>query len=642
MSNAPAPALSGQQAEDLLGESERWFRQVAESLPQLIWTCTAEGPCDYLSPQWLRYTGRNEAEQLGYGWLEQIHPHDRERVIDEWSATAKACRNFNMEFRIRRGDGVYRWFRTLAVPLRDEAGRVVKWLGSNTDIDDLKQTEKALRESEERLRLATEHAEIGHWDVDVINDILIWPPMVKAMFGISPDVPVSMQDFYNGLHPEDRAATSDAYAAAADPMRRALYDVEYRTVGKEDGQTRWVAAKGRGVFSAEGRCIRVIGTAIDITKRKETEKRLAESEARFRAMAETVPDIFYVTDEAGSNEYANPNYVQYTGLSQKTLSGFGWVATIHPEDRVRILDKWRRALASREPFEGEVRLRRHDGVYRWFVTRANPMRDQTGGTVKWFGAATDIEPQKQIEKALTIANEDLNQFAYAASHDLREPLRNISLYAELLVRSCGDGNDEIARMKTVITEGVARIENLLADLLSYALVSAAGEDFGATTSAISAVEKALKNLETTIASSQAEIFWGDLPVVAAAEPHLVQLFQNLIGNAIQYRGPQPPKITISASRKNGEWLFSVKDNGIGIDPQYHHKIFGLFKRLHGRNIPGTGIGLAICQKVVARYGGRIWVDSEPGKGAEFLFTIPVHRYPVSLSQAGSGQGSVEH
>lgn len=628
MSDAPAPApnrraaAQGMQGELL--EIERGLRQAADSMPQLTWTCTAEGACDYLSPQWIRYTGGNEAEQLGYGWLEQVHPTDRARVTSEWNARAKTFGDFHMEFRIRRGDGVYRWFRTLAVPLRDETGRVVKWFGSNTDIDDLKQTEEALRESEERLRLATEHAEIGFWDVDTVNELLIWPPRVKAMFGISPDVPVSMQDFYAGLHPKDRAAVTAAYATAADPERRALYDVEYRTVGKEDGQIRWVAAKGRGVFSAAGRCIRMIGTAIDITRRKETEARLAESEARFRAMAETVPDILWVADEAGSNEYASPSLARYTGLSQEQLRGSGWVDAMHPEDGAGFLEKWRRALASLDSFEGELRLRRHDGVYRWFTSRANPVRDGAGGTVRWFGATTDIEQQKQIEKALRIANEDLNQFAYAAAHDLREPLRSVSVYAELLVRRCGDGSDETARMKTVITEGVARIETLLADLLSYTRVAETGEDVGTTISVRSAAEKALQNLETAIASSRAEISLGDLPAVTGAEPHFVQLFQNLIGNAIQYRGPEPPRITISASRMNGEWLFSVKDNGIGIAPEYHHKIFGLFKRLHGKDIPGTGIGLAICQKIVERYAGRIWVDSKPGEGAEFLFTIPIH------------------
>ena len=520
---------------------------------------------------------------------------------------------FSTHYRTPRRPGD-RELRMLDLLARQAADFIESRLSSN-----------ALRESEERLRLATEHAEIGFWDVDHVNDVLVWPPRVKAMFGISPDAEVSMRDFYNGLHPEDRAATSEAYAAACDPSRRALYDVEYRTIGKEDGRIRWVGAKGRGVFSVQGRCLRVIGTAIDISKRKETEARLAESEARFRAMAETLPDILYVTDPAGFNEYASPSYTSYTGLSQEQLAGLGWLETIHPEDRARVQEAWNHATASGESYGGEVRLRRHDGAYRWFVSRAKPTRDHSGRILQWFGAATDIEDQKQIERELRTANEDLNQFAFAAAHDLREPLRNVALFTEMLVKSCPDGNLEaIARMKTVITEGVERLENLLNDLLEFSRAALAGEDSAATADVRSAVEKALQNLETTIASSGAKVEYSELPVIRGAETHFLQLFQNLVGNAIQYRGPEPPKITISASMTNEEWLFSVKDNGIGIAPQFHRQIFGLFKRLHGRNIPGTGIGLAICQKIVERYGGQIWVDSTLGQGAEFLFTIPLH------------------
>jgi PAS domain S-box-containing protein len=156
------------------------------------------------------------------------------------------------------------------------------------DVSERKAGDAALRESEDRLRLAAEAAEVGFWDVDLVNDVLVWPPRVKAMFGISPDAPVSMTDFYSGLHPDDREATAAAFTAAADPARRALYDVEYRTLGKEDGVTRWVAAKGRGVFDDAGRCVRVVGTAVDITRRKQAEEELARSRAALQSLNETL------------------------------------------------------------------------------------------------------------------------------------------------------------------------------------------------------------------------------------------------------------------------------------------------------------------------------------------------------------------
>jgi len=234
---------------------------------------------------------------------------------------------------------------------------------------------------------------------------------------------------------------------------------------------------------------------------------------------------------------------------------------------------------------------------------------------------------RESEKSLRAANEELKQFTFAAAHDLREPLRNIRGYTELLVDSIGTGSDgEIACMKSVIVEGVQRMEELLRDLLDYSELTADQDDRDSLTDASTALNKALANLQTAIKASSAQVSSGPLPWVCGREQNYVQLFQNLIANAIKYRGPQPPQIAISARRQAdssvpGEVVFSVRDNGLGIDPQYRIQIFGLFKRLHGKDIPGTGIGLPICQKIVERNGGRIWVESELGKGSEFLFTL---------------------
>jgi PAS domain S-box-containing protein len=232
------------------------------------------------------------------------------------------------------------------------------------------------------------------------------------------------------------------------------------------------------------------------------------------------------------------------------------------------------------------------------------------------------EAIQESETMLRAANEDLKQFTFAAAHDLREPLRNIRTYTELLVQSIGTGpNEDIDWMQAVIVDGVQRMEELLRDLLEYSELTAHPDNPDSVTDASVALNNALANLEAVIQETSAEVTWEPLPWICGREQNYVQLFQNLIGNAIKYRGPQPPQIAISARRQANEWVFSVRDNGIGIDPQYSVQIFGLFKRLHGKEIPGTGIGLAICQKIVERNGGRIWVESEPGKGSRFLFTL---------------------
>src|SRR6185312_4769282 len=229
------------------------------------------------------------------------------------------------------------------------------------------------------------------------------------------------------------------------------------------------------------------------------------------------------------------------------------------------------------------------------------------------------------QEALIQANADLEQFAYSASHDLKEPLRTIAIYSELLVRSYGPLLDEKGQeFVTLIQSGIKRMDALLADLLSYAHASSISGDGIEPIHAIGPLEAALDRLAGAIHESDAQISLGEMPYVRMRESHLSQIFQNLIGNAIKYRKEnETPLIQVSATKAGVHWLFSIADNGIGVPPDYKETIFGIFKRLHSNSkYSGTGMGLAICQRIVERYQGRIWVESAPGKGSNFFFTIP--------------------
>jgi PAS domain S-box-containing protein len=225
-------------------------------------------------------------------------------------------------------------------------------------------------------------------------------------------------------------------------------------------------------------------------------------------------------------------------------------------------------------------------------------------------------------KELTRSNEELQQFAYVASHDLQEPLRMISSYTQLLERRYGDRLDGDARdFMAYIVDGAARMKQLIEDLLAYSRVGTRGKEFQ-NVDAGASLDRALANLRASIESSGAKITRDALPEVLADGAQLSQVFQNLIGNAIKFRGEEPPRIHVGAQARDTVWVFSVKDNGIGLDTQYADRIFMMFQRLHNKaEYPGTGIGLAIVKKIVERHGGRIWVESEPGKGASFGFTI---------------------
>ena len=269
--------LTEERARDVaLRESESRFRNMADHAPVMMWVTDPSGSCTYLNRQWYEFTGQTPAEAEGFGWLEATHPDDRALAHEAFVAANSERRPFRVEYRLRHVSGAYRWAIDAASPRFGDDGQYLGYVGSVIDIDERRQTEDRLALSEEQLRLALEVAEIGQWDVDQATGRMFWPPRVKAMFGISRDAPVTLDDFYNGVHPEDREKTSKAYASASDPVLRALYDVEYRTVGKEDGIVRWVAAKGRGLFDARGQCHRVIGTAIDITARKAVEIRLQQ------------------------------------------------------------------------------------------------------------------------------------------------------------------------------------------------------------------------------------------------------------------------------------------------------------------------------------------------------------------------------
>jgi PAS domain S-box-containing protein len=271
-------------------------------------------------------------------------------------------------------------------------------------------------QNEERLRLATELAEVGFWDVDTVNDVLIWPPIVKAMFGISADAPVSMADFYTGLHPDDRDRTSEAFAAATDPGRRALYDVEYRTIGKEDGIIRWVAAKGRGVFDESGSCVRVLGTAVDVTARRLTEAALGESEARVRALTDNLPAgmVYQIRTSPDGSErrflYVSQSHEALTGIPAAAVLADPTIPynLILPEDRERLVAAEVEAIRTKNPFDVEARFRRADGEERWCRILSAP-REQTNGSIIWDGIQIDTTDQKNAEAALRELNETLEQ-----------------------------------------------------------------------------------------------------------------------------------------------------------------------------------------------------------------------------------------
>jgi PAS domain S-box-containing protein len=375
----------------------------------------------------------------------------------------------------------------------------------------------------------------------------------------------------------------------------------------------------------EARAIGIAATAAVALDNARLFSAAEQSEERYRFLAESIPHMVWTASPDGAIDYVNRQAGDYFGVPGEALIGSGWMNGVHPDDREQAAARWTQSLASGETFEAGFRLRRgSDGSYRWHLARGHAMRAGDGSIVKWFGTCTDFDDQKRIETELRLANQDLEQFAYSASHDLQEPLRQVATFSQLLQRryshSLGDQANEFIRY---IVEGALRMEALVHDLLAYTQAASLRDGHEGKVDVNDVLVRVQSNLRMAIDENRATIEYEALPAVSVPGVQLLQLFQNLVGNSIKYRSDDPPRIRISAEPRGGMYLFVLEDNGIGIEPQYAKLIFGLFKRLHGGSrYAGTGIGLAICQKIVEHYGGEIWVESELGAGARFFFSLP--------------------
>jgi len=340
-------------------------------------------------------------------------------------------------------------------------------------------------------------------------------------------------------------------------------------------------------------------------------------------MAESMPQKIFTAMPTGEMDYLSRQWEEFAGCFLANLSEWDWTQLLHPEDRHELQAAWQHSLASGEPLQVTHRFRRNDGVYRWHLTRAHAMRTADEKVAMWIGSSTEIHEQKDTEEQLRNANRGLEEFAYVASHDLQEPLRMVNIYTQLLLREFQFPDASAREHAEFIRQGAKRMEELIRDLLSY---SRAVHNDGATagTADLSqSLSSALKTLEASLRETGAAVTAEPLPSVQGATEQLAHVFQNLLSNALKYRRKGvAPLVHISAELDGNQWIISVRDNGIGFEPQYAQQIFGLFKRLHSDEYAGTGLGLAICRRIVERAGGRIWAEGRPGNGATFYLSFP--------------------
>jgi PAS domain S-box-containing protein len=650
-------------AEAALAESEKRFRNVADGAPVMMWVTDPSGNCTYLNKRWYEYTGQELGAGEGYGWLSAVHPDDYSVAEQAFLKANAEQHDYRVDFRLRRADGAFRWAIDAAAARFAEDGEYLGYVGSVIDIDERREAELALEASEERLRLATEHAEIGFWDVDLVQDILIWPPRVKAMFGISPDVPVAMADFYEGLHPEDQEQTAGAFRDACDPTLQALYEVEYRTVGKEDGQLRWVAARGRGIFDKD-RCVRVVGIAIDITARKLTEIALQESEARVRALTDNLPSgmvyqLWTGPDGEGRKFlYVSQSHEQLTGVTAEAVLEDPTLPykLLLPADLVDLAFAEAKAIRENCAFDAEARFRRLDGKVRWSRIISAP-RPQADGSTIWDGIQIDITEHKEAEAELRELNDNLEQrvaeevsrrssaedalrqsqkleamgqLTGGVAHDFNNLLTPIVGSLDMLQRK-GLGNERDQRLIEGAIQSAERARTLVQRLLAFAR----RQPLQPVPVDVKQVIDGMADLISSTTGPQVKVVVevsDNLPP-AVADPN--QLEMALLNLAVNARDAMPSGgiLRLSAGVADvhtggsdlgpGRYItLSVADTGVGMDEATLKRAIEPFFSTKGLG-KGTGLGLSMVHGLALQLGGTLRMRSRPEVGTNVELWLPV-------------------
>jgi PAS domain S-box-containing protein len=495
----------------------------------------------------------------------------------------------------------------------------------------------ALRESEERFRRTFELAGSGLAHIAMDRRFIRVNRRLCEILGY-PEHELLKLRGKDISHPQDSDVINEQrprlYAGEIGEVR-----LEKRYL-KKDGSLVWVQFAMVVERDAEGRPKYEIAVYDDITARRAAEEALRQSEERFRRTFELAGTGVAQVSLDGRFSRVNPRLCEVLGYSESELCALTVRDVSHPEDR-DLVDVPRAKVISGEMDSARLEKRyiRKDGKVVWMTLAIAMERDAEGRALYAISVLDDITERKRGEVALREAhaelqrsNSELEQFAYVASHDLQEPLRMVSSYTQLLGRRYNEKFDSDAReFMAYIVDGAARMKQLIEDLLAYSRVGTKGRDFKVVELERS-VRRAITNLKAAIDESGASVSYDPLPTLPADEVQLAQVFQNLMGNALKFRSQAAPRIRVSVAEKPEAWEIAVRDNGIGIEPQYFERIFMVFQRLHNKGeYPGTGIGLAIVKKVIERHGGHVRVESTLGEGSAFIFTLPKHH-----KEAGNG------
>jgi PAS domain S-box-containing protein len=501
-----------------------------------------------------------------------------------------------------------------------------------------------LRESEERLRLALDAGEMGTWEWNIASDVFLGSSGFAAIHRRPTSAsPQTLRDFLALIHPDDRLRISATVDSAL--TRCADFHAEYRVVAQQ--KEHWLETRGRVLCDANAKPQRMVGVCMDVSERIHAEQHLRANQQHYQALAEAIPEFVWSCAADGTIEYLNPQYIQYTGVTLDTVNNGAWRQIVHPDDLSAILEAWTHTLSTGEPFEMEYRFRRKsDGVYRWFISRTLPIRDDAGKVVRWVGAATDVHDSKvareqrgqllvaertareQAERASQVKDE----FLAMLSHELRTPLTPVLMTVSLL--------EKHPDLPTALRQDVASIRRsvelearLIDDLLDLTRLSRGKIRYDFQVVDVHLLLRSAISICCSDGKHQVQVtLAAGSPHVQADPARLQQVFWNLLNNAWKFTSPGG-MISISSSTQDGRVRISVTDTGCGIEPDLLPRVFDAFEQgdaTRARRFGGLGLGLAICKALVRAHGGTISVASDgPGQGATFAVDLPCVPRPTT-------------
>jgi PAS domain S-box-containing protein len=629
--------------EAILRDSEERFRQLAENIDAVFWISDyPSGRVLYISPAYERLWGLNP--QCLYDdsrvWEHLVHPEHREsdaRAFQEKAVEGK----FDREYRIVLPDRTVRWVRDRCFPVKDEAGNIYRFTGIAEDITDRKQAEIALLESENQFATLAEASPAAIFRFDLQNNCLYVNRRWGEMTGRSVEEALGL-GWVQALHPDEQERLRLEWQEwSAKPEPRGIYQNEGRHV-HPDGSITWYYTQTLPYLDSNGTVTGYVGTLIDITDRKQAEEEIRQSEERYRYLTESIPQLVWTANVEGVLLDVNQRWLDFTGLTLAQAQCEGWPAVVHPEDVSTMGDRWMCAQQDGSPYQAEGRLRRCDGVYRWFLHQAIPVKNESDRVVKWFGTATDIEDQKclekqrdsilQQEKALRAAAEKANrakdEFLAVLSHELRSPLNPILGWTQLLQSQALNAAQTAKALDTI--ERNARLQTqLIDDLLDIAGIMHGKLSLNPAPVNLSlAVESAIDTVKKAAADKSIEIHpvVPDLGLVWGDAVRLQQIVWNLLSNAIKFT-PNGGRVEIRLDRSGDRAQIAVSDTGKGIHPDFLQSIFDSFYQEDvslTRKYGGLGLGLAIVRHLVEAHGGTIAAESAgENQGAIFRVSLPL-------------------